>query len=345
MHLFADGLQSQQHPKNSDDFFLQICSSLEALFAKVNGAYSVVSAIVDRGLIAFRDPHGIRPLVCGRRKNTQNQYDYIFASEDTMFYTLGFEYFKDVQPGEVMYVDEHRELHQKQIFNKDFHPCIFEHIYLARPDAILDKVSVYRARLRMGQNLASRWQKEYSTIKPDIVIPIPSTSTTAALSFAHQLGVRYSEGIYKNSYIGRTFIMPDQKTRERSVRRKLVPQRSEIKNKKVLILDDSIVRGTTSLEIVKMVREYGAKQVFFVTTCPPVKFPCFYGIDVPNKKELIAANYDFDKIKEMLNVDILLYQAEADLTEAITRKGNAHMNRACMACLNGCYPTQEASYD
>jgi amidophosphoribosyltransferase len=189
----------------------------------------------------------------------------------------------------------------------------------------------------MGQNLARQWQQKYPDIIPDVVIPAPFTANTAALSFAHEVGVRYSEGLYKNPFIGRTFIMPNQEARSRGVRYKLTPQKTEIENKKVLIVDDSIVRGTTSREIVKMVREFGAKEIYFVSSCPPIIGPCFYGIDIPSRNELIAANDTEDQIRDFLGVDLLLYQTQHDLIEAVTRRGQHHITQPCMACMDGDY--------
>ena len=231
------------------------------------------------------------------------------------------------------------KLFRKIVEKKQFTPCIFEYVYFARPDSTMNQISVYRSRLRMGQNLARHWQKTYPDTLPDVVIPAPFTSNTAALSFAHELGVRYSEGLYKNPFIGRTFIMPDGRDRARHVRYKLTPQKTEIKDKKVLILDDSIVRGTTSREIVKMVREYGAKELYLVSTCPPIKNPCFYGIDIPSRKDLIADHYTLDEIAVYLGVEKLLYQSIDNLVEAVTRKGDHHIERPCMACMDGWYVT------
>lgn len=305
----------------------------------MTGSYSVLSCLIGKGLVAFRDPHGIRPLVMGERVNQDGSKDYIFASETTMFYALGFEAKGDIQPGEVVFVDQAGQLFRRILAQKEFSPCVFEYVYFARPDSTINEVSVYRSRLRMGQNLATRWQQKFKDILPDVVIPAPFTSNTAALSFASELGVRYSEGLYKNPFIGRTFIMPNDKERSRNVRYKLSPQKTEIKNKKVLILDDSIVRGTTSREIIKMVREVGAKEIYLVSACPPIKYPCFYGVDIPTQKELIASNYTVDEIQQFLGVDRLLYQEIEDLHEAVTRRGNHKINRLCMACLDGKYIT------
>lgn len=336
--LMADNLATGSYADNDeDDFFRQLCHAVKNIYARVEGSYSVVSLVIGKGLVAFRDPHGIRPLVWGERKRNDGTSDYIFASETTAFYALGFEPKGDLQPGEVAYVNKSGKLFRHVIEGRQFAPCAFEFVYFARPDATLDGVSVYRSRLRMGQNLARAWKEKYPELLPDVVIPAPFTANTAALSFAHEIGVRYSEGLYKNPFIGRTFIMPNQKARSRSVRYKLTPQRTEIENKKVLIVDDSIVRGTTSREIVKMVREFGAKEIYFVSTCPQIKNPCFYGIDIPSRKELIAATHNDDQIRKYLGVDRLLYQAQDDLVEAITRRGQHHITRPCMACMDGVY--------
>ena len=338
LHLFAHGFRlDSKLQTEKKSFFNKICFAVENLHLKAEGSYAAVCVIAGKGLVAFRDPFGIRPLVYSKKKNLQGGYDYIFASEPTMFHALGFTDVYDVKRGEVLHVDLEGNLHQKVLQQKPFSPCAFEYVYFARPDATLDDVSVHRARLRMGQNLAFHWQKTFPGVLPDVVIPAPATSNTAALAFAHELGVRYSEGLYKNPFIGRTFIMPDQDTRKRSVRYKLSPQKIEIENKKVLILDDSIVRCTTSKEIVKMIRECKAKEIYFVTACPPVKFPCFYGVDIPTKTELIAAKKSPSEIQDFLDVDKLLYQRIEDLTEAITRKGKHNITKPCMSCLHGNY--------
>lgn len=340
LHLFADGLGEGKYvADDGEGFFKKLCEAIKQVHEKASGSYSVVSAIIGKGLVAFRDPHGIRPLVMGERVNPDGTKDYIFASENTMFYALGFEPVGNVNPGEVVFVNRSGELFRQVVLKKQFSPCIFEYVYFARPDSTLNEVSVYRSRLRMGQNLGRRWKEKFPDAFPDVVIPAPFTSNTAALSFAHEIGVRYSEGLYKNPFIGRTFIMPDGQQRSRSVRYKLTPQKTEIKDKKVLILDDSIVRGTTSREIVRMVREFGAKEIYFVSACPPIKNPCFYGIDIPTRNELIAANDTLEQIREFLGVDKLLYQELQDLVEAITRRGDHHIERPCMACMDGCYVT------
>ena len=324
LHLFADELHQEIPPQTDEEFFDLLCEA-------------VTSIIIGKGLVVFRDPQGIRPLVKGERKNDNGKIDYIFASENTMFYPLGYEPKGMVLPGELIFIAESGKVYSKRLIKKEFNPCIFEYVYFARPDATLNDVSVYRSRLRMGQNLASAWKKKFPDIMPDIVIPAPSTANTAALSFAHELGVRYSEGLYKNTFIGRTFIMPGQKERKKSVRYKLVPQELEIKDKKVLIMDDSIVRGNTSREIVKMLRDFGADEVYFASACPPVQSPCFYGVDMPTKEELIAGRMTVNEIEKYLQVDALLYQEIKDLVEAVTRRGDHYIDKPCMACLDGNY--------
>lgn len=334
---FADYLAENQSANSDEQFFNALCEALQKLFQTIQGAYSVVSLVMGKGLIAFRDPHGIRPLVLGKKIRDNGACDYLFASETTPFYALGFELMGDLQPGEVAFVNLQGELKRRVIKTETFRPCVFEYVYFARPDSTLDGVNVYRARQRMGENLAKAWQKKFPTHIPDVVIPAPFTANTAALSFALTLGVRYSEGLYKNPFIGRTFIMPNQSMRSQQVRYKLTPQRIEIENKSVLILDDSIVRGTTSKEIVKMIREFGAKKIYFAACAPPIKSPCFYGIDLPSERDLIAAQMSEKAIADFLGVDLLLYQSESDLIEAVTRRGNHEIGKPCMGCMTGEY--------
>jgi len=340
LHLLSDALHTTVDVHNDGAiFFSELCDAVQSVFNQAEGSYSVVSVVMGKGLLAFRDPHGIRPLVIGVREDPDGQKDYVLASETTMFYALGFRSMGDVKPGEVVFINQSGQLFRQLIQSKTFSPCIFEYVYFARPDSILDEVNVYRARMRMGENLARRWKEKYPDLLPDVVIPVPFTSNTAAMSFAHALGVRYSEGLYKNPFIGRTFIMSGGKKRSQQVRYKLTPQHIEIKNKKVLLLDDSIVRGTTSREIVTMMREFNAQSVYFASACPPLISPCLYGIDIPSSKELISANYTIDEMREHLNVDALLFQDEGDLVEAVTRKGNHQIKSPCMACMNGRYIT------
>lgn len=346
MQLFADVLQrcmgnTPSGTMSDSTFFDALCISGSELFNLARGAVSAVSIIKDRGMIAFRDPHGIRPLVMGERDSadpdTPLQKEYIFASEDTMFYMLGFRRLRDVKPGELIYITSGGTVYARQVAEKQFTPCIFEYVYFSRPDAMINNISVYRARLRMGENLGKKWIREYGDLRPDVIIPAPSTSNTMALSMARVLGVNYSEGLYKNPFIGRTFIMSTQEKRRQSVRYKLVPQELEIRRKDVMIVDDSIVRGTTSKEIVMMLREFGAQKVYFASACPPVISPCYYGVDIPTREELIAAVQDLESIRTYLKADLLMYQDIEDLIEAVTRKGDHHIDTPCYACLGGTY--------
>ena len=334
IHLFADSLSKQVDTTTEEDFFEQLCRAVSEVFRHTKGDYSVICTIVGKGLVAFRDPHGIRPLVIGKRKNED---EYCFASENTSFHSLNFELFDNLAAGEIAYVGESGTLYRRQLNKETFTPCVFEYVYFARPDAILDDVSVYRARMRMGENLAKHWRKTFPKLTPDVVVPVPFSSNTAALSFAKELNINYSEGLYKNPFIGRTFIMPSQGIRKRSIKHKLIPQPIELQGKNVLLLDDSIVRGNTSKEIVKMVRQAGANKIYFVSTCPPLKFPCYYGINIPTSEELIAHNKNLDAIKQHLDVDELLYQSIDDLVEAVTRKGEHDISKPCLACLDGHY--------
>lgn len=339
LHVFAGKLEELRNSNCNGDFFDHICQATQEVFKRVRGAYSVICMVIGKGMIVFRDPHGIRPLTKGVRKSPDGKNEYIFASEPAVFYALGYDIESDVAPGEVIYISEDGTYQSKIIESKKFTPCIFEYVYFSRPDATLDDVSVYRSRLRMGQNLANLWRKNYPNLTPDIIIPAPATSNNAALAMANELGVRYSEGLYKNPFIGRTFIMPGQHKRKKSIRYKLVPISYEIKDKDVMIVDDSIVRGNTSKEIVKMVKDFGAKKIYLVSACPPITHPCFYGVDIPTRSELIASNQSVEDIRQHIDADILLYQKLDDLIEAVTRKGEHDIYRPCAACLDGNYVT------
>ena len=343
LNVFASKMQELNG--NDDDLFDLICNSVESVFERCVGGYSVVGMLSNKSMFVFRDPHGIRPFVWGSRRNKQSGKDYIFASENTMFYPLGFDFQGDVHPGEVIYISPEGEMRRRKLKKDLFTPCIFEYVYLARPDSMMNNISVYRARLRMGQNLAVRWKEKYPTITPDIVIPIPFSSNTSALAMAHEIGVRYSEGLYKNPFIGRTFIMQGQETRKKSILQKLSPQEVEIKDKRVMLVDDSIVRGNTSKKVVDLVRHAGAKEVYFVSACPPVKYPDFYGIDIPTRAELIGANKNMDEIRDFMGADILMYQTIEDLVEAVTRKGEHKIDHPSMPCLDGWYVTGDIDED
>lgn len=269
---------------NADDIF----AAVGGVHRRCRGAYAVVTMIAGRGIVGFRDPNGIRPLVLGKRE-TDNGVDYILASESVAIDVLGYDFMRDIAPGEAVFIDAEGNLHAKQCAEKtELTPCIFEHVYFARPDSIMDGVFVYKARMRMGEYLAQKIKRVYPQHDIDVVLPIPDTSRTSALQLSYELGVKYSEGFIKNRYIGRTFIMPGQKERKKSVRQKLNPIESEFKGKNVLLVDDSIVRGTTSKQIIQMARDSGANKVYFASAAPPVRYPNVYGIDMPSANELIG---------------------------------------------------------
>lgn len=334
LHIFAEGI-SRSRAKSIEK---KIVDGVKMVYKRCQGAYSVVGIIAGHGLFAFRDPHGIKPIIFGERQN-EFQKEYIISSEDVMYDQLNFKKVKDLQPGEMIFINNQRQIFNQIIESCDHNPCIFEYVYFARPDAMLDDVSVYRARLRLGQNLAQKIKKEYPHLKIDRVIPSPMTANTAAMALAHELNLRYSEGLVKNYYIGRYFIMPDQKSRKETIRLKLSTIDIEFKDRNVLIVDDSIVRGNTSRKIVKLAREAGAKKVYFASSSPPLRCPCLYGIDMPTKQEFIAHNLSVEEIRKSIGADILIYQDIEDMVEAVTRRGKHEFKRPCTACFNCQYPT------
>lgn len=324
------------------DFFDSVCQAVKSVYQRVKGAYSVVAIIADKGLVAFRDPFGIRPLAWGQRK-TSFKTEHLFASETTMFRILDFAFYRDLAPGEMVFIDLKGECQSKIVQQKEFCPCIFEYVYFARPDSTLNDVNVYRARLRMGQNLANKIKRLFPNLEVDSVIPAPESSTPAAMSLAKELGVRFTIGLIKNHFIGRTFIMPDQKIRKRANQFKLSPLELEIRDKNILVVDDSIVRGNVSRHIVKLMRESGAKKVYFASTAPALRWPCLYGIDLPTKEEYIANNLNEQEIAKSIDADLVIYQDLDDLVEAVTRKGDVKFTQPCTACFNGHYPTGDVT--
>ena len=279
-------------------------NAVENFNEKVQGAYAVIAMIAGFGILAFRDPHGIRPLCYGVRKSESGLEEYMFASESVALDALGFTLLRDVDPGEAIFITKHGEVSSSICAKETSHyPCVIEYVYLARTDSVIDNVSVYESRLNMGDKLAKRIKEVFDVDQIDVVIPVPDSGRTAALQLAATLKKDYQEGFVKNRYIGRTFIMPGQSMRKNAVRKKLNPIAQEFEGKNVLIVDDSIVRGNTSREIIKLAREAGAKKVFFASTAPPVKYPNVYGIDMPTRKELIASNRSFEEIEEKLGVD------------------------------------------
>ncbi len=319
LNVLAHEMQhlGKKHP-TPDDIF----TAMEAVYERIEGAYAVVAMITGYGLLAFRDPNGIRPLIYGQRLAEDGGTEYMVASESVALTASGFEIVRDVKPGEAIFIDQNNQLFTKQCVEpKEFAPCIFEYVYFARPDSIIDNISVYRARMRMGEKLAQKivneWGKDHDI---DVVIPIPDTSRTSAMELAQHLGVKYREGFMKNRYIGRTFIMPGQQQRKKSVRQKLSAVPLEFEDKNVLLVDDSIVRGTTCNEIIQMARDAGAKNVFFASAAPPVKFPNVYGIDMPARNELIASGHTVDEVCQMIGADRLIFQDLDDLIDAVQDK-------------------------
>ncbi|MCF7985882.1 MAG: amidophosphoribosyltransferase, partial [Thiohalocapsa sp.] len=314
LNVFAHELQSQNKLRIDEG---DIFRAVEGVHRRCRGGYAAVAMIPGFGVFGFRDPYGIRPIVYGKRE-TEAGTEYMIASESVSLDTLGFELISDVAPGECVLIDVHGNLHTQQCASQPvLSPCIFEFVYFARPDSIIDDISVHKARSRMGKKLAAKIKRVWADHDIDVVIPVPDTSRTAALQLANQLGIPYAEGFIKNRYIGRTFIMPGQKIRKKSVRQKLNAIDLEFRKKNVLLVDDSIVRGTTSQQIIQMARDAGAKRVYFATAAPPVRHPNVYGIDMPAASELIAHGRTERQIERELGADRLIFQDLEDLIEAV----------------------------
>ena len=314
LNVFAHELakQNKLKPKAEDVF-----QALSGVYSRCEGGYAVVAMINGHGMVGFRDPNGIRPLVYGKRETEQGA-EYMFASESVALDALGFDLVRDVAPGEAIYVDESRHVHSFQCVPGTLTPCMFEYVYFARPDSSVDGVFVYQSRLRMGQTLANKVLREWTDHDIDVVMPIPDTSRSSALEMATRLGLPYREGFVKNRYIGRTFIMPGQATRKKSVKQKLNAIGQEFAGKNVLLLDDSIVRGTTCQQIIDMAREAGARKVYFCSAAPAIRYPNVYGIDMPTSDELIAYGRTDDEVAELIGADKLIFQELSDLKKAVS---------------------------
>jgi amidophosphoribosyltransferase len=321
-----------------------VFKAVSGVHKRCHGGYAAIAMIVGYGVVAFRDPFGIRP-VCFGYRDSEDGREYMVASESVALDALGFELARDLEPGEAVFIDTDSEIHTRQCAkNPVYAPCIFEYVYLARPDSIIDDVSVYKARLRMGERLADRILEAWPDHDIDVVIPIPDTSRTAALPLSYKLGVKYREGFVKNRYIGRTFIMPGQKERERSVRHKLNAIALEFEGKNVLLVDDSIVRGTTSAQIIQMARDAGARRVYFASAAPPVRYQNVYGNDMPVVGELIAHNRTEEQVAATIGADRLFYQTVDDLIDAV-RKGNPRLREFDTSCFTGDYVTGGVTSD
>ena len=340
LNVLAHELQASGQNVSLD--IAHIFAAVAGVHRRCRGAYAVVAMISGYGLLAFRDPYGIRPLVIGRNQ-TDKGVEYMVASESVALDALGFKLLRDVAPGEAVFIDDRSNFYSQQCAqNATLNPCIFEYVYLARPDSVIDGISVYASRLRMGERLADKIKRQFSHLDIDVVIPIPDTSRPSALQLANRLGVSYREGFIKNRYIGRTFIMPGQAVRKKSVRQKLNAIGMEFKGKNVLLVDDSIVRGTTSQQIVQMAREAGARKVFFASAAPPVRFPNVYGIDMPTRAELLATGRSDEQICREIGADALIYQDLDALIEAV-REGNPEIQRFDCSCFDGQYITGDVT--
>ncbi|EOX1815073.1 amidophosphoribosyltransferase [Vibrio cholerae] len=334
LNVLAHEIDTVKGNVTAEDVFRAISN----VHRTIRGAYAVAAMIIGHGMIAFRDPHGIRPLCLGKRE-VNGQLEYMVASESVALDAVGFDFVRDVAPGEAIYATFDGELYTKQCAdNPALNPCIFEFVYFARPDSFIDKISVYSARVEMGKRLGERIKNDYSDLDIDVVIPIPETSCDIALQIAQAIDKPYRQGFVKNRYVGRTFIMPGQQQRKKSVRRKLNAIRSEFKDKNVLLVDDSIVRGTTSEQIIEMARDSGAKKVYIVSAAPEIRFPNVYGIDMPSANELIAHGRDNDAICKQIGADALIFQTLEDLVEAV-RCGNPDIIKFEASVFNGEYVT------
>jgi amidophosphoribosyltransferase len=341
LNVFASELQRVGTPRVTP---ADIFAAASAVYRRCRGGYAVVAMVIGHGVLGFRDPNGIRPLVLGV-KRTRRGDEYMLASENVALDMLGFELVRDIAPGEAVFIDELGRLHSQQCVSAVRHaPCIFEYVYFARPDSIIDNISVYRARMRMGERLAEKIRREHPDHDIDVVIPIPDTSRTSALQMAQILGIKYREGFNKNRYIGRTFIMPGQEMRERSVRRKLNAIELEFRGKNVLLVDDSIVRGTTSAQIIELAREAGARKVYFASAAPPVRFPNVYGIDMPAASELVAAGRTEAEVAKLIGADWLVYQDLRDLVAAC-QHDDAKIVEFDTSCFSGEYVTGDVTPD
>lgn len=337
LNVLASEIDKRQKSRIDEE---DIFAAVSKLHQRVKGAYAAIGMIPGYGIFGFRDPNGIRPLILGER-TTDAGTKYMLASESVALTALGYTIIRDIEPGEVIVIDREGKIHAQQCAkNPELTPCIFEFVYFARPDSIIDKISVYKSRLRMGDRLADKIKKDWKNETIDVVIPIPDTSRTAALQLAYELSAKYREGFIKNRYIARTFIMPGQKERKKSVRQKLSAIGLEFKGKNVLLVDDSIVRGTTSKEIVQMARNAGAAKVFFASAAPAVRFPNVYGIDMASKKEFIAHNRSTEEVCKAIGADRLIYQNLDDLIWSV-QQGNPDIKTFDCSCFDGKYVTKD----
>lgn len=333
---YLDHMQTE-HLSPEDIFY-----AIKKTHKDIRGAYACIAMIIGHGMVAFRDPHGIRPLILGKREES-GKTEYMFASESVALDTAGFDVVRDIEPGEAVYITFDGKLYAEQCAeNPVLTPCIFEYVYFARPDSTIDGVSVYAARVHMGERLGQKIANEWADADIDVVIPVPETSNDIALRIATILGKPYRQGFVKNRYVGRTFIMPGQKQRISAVRRKLNTISSEFKDKNVLLVDDSIVRGTTSEQIVDMARAAGAKKIYFASAAPEIRYPNVYGIDMPTKHELIAYGREPEEIAKLIGVDKLIFQDLSALTQSVQQE-NPNIKEFDTSVFTGHYVTGDIS--
>ena len=331
LYVFADALMRRgADPVTVDD----VQAAVKEVFTRVKGAYSVVG-ITSEGMYAFRDPFGIKPCIFGKKVTPEGTW-YAVASESVVLDVSGYEIVRDLRAGEMLWVGNDRVPHVRQVGDKPHRPCIFEYVYFARPDTFLDGTSVYEARMELGRRLGRAFRA--TGLEADVVIPVPESARTAGQTMAEEMGLPCREGFVKNRYVGRTFIMPNDKARQATIRAKLNPIRAEFEGKRVIILDDSIVRGNTSRQIVKIARQMGAKKVYLASYSPPLQFPCLYGIDMSTKREFVARGRTHDEIAKELGADFVLYQTVEQMEDAVRAAGNGRLE-FCKACFEGVYPT------
>jgi len=336
LNVFAEELTAQRTKRLTPQ---NVYKAVEGVYKKVKGSYSVIGYIAGQGMVAFRDPYGIKPLVYGIRRDGVVP-SYAFASESVALNIMGFTEIRNVKAGEAIFLDQGRTLHRQRVAHCPHSPCLFEWVYFARPDSFIDNVNVYLCRVELGRLLTEEVRKH--DLKIDVVVPVPDSARDAAIEIARGLNLKYREALVKNRYIGRTFIMPAQEKRQSSVRMKLNPIASEFKGKNVLLVDDSIVRGNTSKAIVELVRECGAKKVYFAIYSPPLRYPCVYGIDMQTRTEFVARDADADEVAKKIGADKVIYQTLDNLKAAV-RTGNPKLTHFCAACFDGIYPTGDVT--
>lgn len=332
LNVFANALARRASDGFSVDAYYE---AVGEVYRQVRGAYSVVGFVAGHGLFAFRDPYGIKPIAMGRRR-VNGRDAYAVASESVVLMALEYEPLPWGRPGEAVFVDMDGRIHGRKVAEPTHHPCVFEFVYFARPDSSIDGIPVYRARMQMGERLAVAFR--LTGLGADVVIPVPDSARTAALSMAQSLGIPYREGLVKNRYVGRTFIMASDGERQAGVRHKLNAIEDEFRGKDVLLVDDSIVRGHTSRKIVQLSRASGARRVLFASTAPPLRHSCVYGIDMSTRREFVARGRNHEEIAREIGADAVIYQTLDDLVGAVT-EGQTHVERMCTACFSGVYPT------